>query len=64
LLAWLPMLLFTALRVIPRTAPLVADSMVPAGIALALMAAGVVWTALRPTRGPHDIAARTTIGVR
>ena len=29
-----------------------------------LMAAGVIWTTLRPTRGPHDIAARTTVGVR
>lgn len=64
LIAWFPMAIFTALRVIPQTAPLVKESMVPAGIALALMTAGIVWTALRPTQGPHDIAARTTIGVR
>jgi uncharacterized RDD family membrane protein YckC len=64
LLAWLPMVIFTVLRVIPSSAPWMTQSMVPAGIALALMAVGVIWTAWRPTRGPHDIAARTTIGLR
>jgi hypothetical protein len=64
LIAWSPMAVFTALRVIPTTRPWMTGSMVPAGIALTLMAAGVVWTALRPARGPHDIAAGTTIGVR
>jgi hypothetical protein len=58
------MLVFSVLAAISRTRPLMMDSMVPAGIALGLMAAGVIWTTMRPTRGPHDIAARTTIGVR
>jgi uncharacterized RDD family membrane protein YckC len=64
LVAWLPMAIFTVLRIIPSTAPWMTQSMIPAAIALAFMAAGVIWTILRPTRGPHDIVARTTIGVR
>jgi hypothetical protein len=64
LIAWLPMAIFTVLRIIPSTAPWMTQSMIPAAIALAFMAAGVIWTTFRPTRGPHDIVARTTIGVR
>jgi uncharacterized RDD family membrane protein YckC len=64
LVAWSPMLVFSALAAAPGTRPWMIESMYPASIALALMAVGVIWTAMRPTRGPHDIVARTTIGVR
>lgn len=64
LIAWSPMAVFAVLAAMPSTQELMMESMVPAGIAVTLMAAGLVWTVLRPTRGPHDIVARTTIGVR
>ena len=35
-----------------------------AGVPIALLAAGAVWTILRPERGPHDILARTWMVVR
>jgi uncharacterized RDD family membrane protein YckC len=67
LIAWSPMLLFSIAFAIPRTRALMQASgvtLVFAGLATAAMTAGTIWTILRPTRGPHDIAARTTIGVR
>lgn len=64
LIAWSPVAVLGILMAVPQTRQFVSESMVPGGIALALVAIGTIWTVLRPTRGPHDIIARTTIGVR
>jgi len=64
MIAWSPMLIFSIFMILPQTRPSAQQSVIPATVALALVAAGTIWTILRPTRGPHDILARTTIGVR
>lgn len=67
LITWSPMLLFGVLLAAPRTRALMqatGSTLVIAGLATVAMTAGTIWTILRPTRGPHDIAAGTTIGVR
>lgn len=63
LLAWSPMLSYSAALALPATRPW-ANHIAPPAIALAIVAVGTLWTAFRPTRGPHDIVVGTRIGVR
>ena len=62
-LAWSPVGVFSALVAVPALRPWL-YAPVPAFTVATLMAAGVIWTIWRPTRGPHDIIAGTVIGVR
>lgn len=67
LIAWSPMLLFAIVFAVPRSRELMQGThttLVFAGLATLAMLAGTIWTVLQPLRGPHDIAAGTTIGVR
>jgi eukaryotic-like serine/threonine-protein kinase len=66
-IAWSPMLLFAIVLASSRTRALMlatGSTLAVAGLATVVMAVGTLWTILRPLRGPHDIAARSTIGVR
>ena len=62
-LAWSPVGVFSALVAVPALRPWL-YAPVPAFTVATVMAAGVIWTIWRPTRGPHDIIAGTVIGVR
>lgn len=61
--AWSPVLVYSMLLAIPRTRTAM-QSMLPVLVTVTLLAAGVLWTMVRPIRGPHDLAAGTRIGVR
>ncbi|HET9372228.1 MAG TPA: protein kinase [Vicinamibacterales bacterium] len=67
LIAWLPMAIFSALLAWPSSRALMettGTTLPLAALATLLLFAGVVWTIVRPLRGPHDIVAGTSIGVR
>lgn len=62
-ITWLPALVYGALLAWPLTRGAM-QRPAPVLATIALLAGGMVWTLFRPTRGPHDILARTRIGVR
>ncbi len=63
LIAWSPLCVYGALLAWPATRGAVHSTAVALMFA-APIAVGCVWTALRPTRGPHDIIVGTSIGTR
>jgi hypothetical protein len=63
LVAWSPLLIYGGLLWWPATRPAVASILV-ASLAAAPIVIGFVWSLLRPTQGPHDLIAGTTIGTR
>lgn len=63
LVAWSPLLVYGAFLWWPVTRSAV-TSVTVAALAAAPVAAGFVWTALRPTRGPHDLIVGTSVGTR
>ena len=63
LVAWSPVACYAALCT-PMSLRSFVMTPVPAFGVIALLLAGVIWTALRPTRGPHDRICGTQIGVR
>lgn len=65
--AWSPLIVYGGLLCVPQLrTPLRTGAlgMSMAVVVSALLLAGMVWTILRPTRGPHDAAMGTVIGVR
>lgn len=58
-----PVGLFAAGAAVPSVRPWLYTPGPPFAVAL-VMAAGVIWTIWRPTRGPHDRLAGTVVGVR
>jgi len=63
IVAWSPVILYAAIVAVPAARPAFYDAG-PAAAVTAVMLAGVIWTTIRPTRGPHDIVIGTRIGVR
>ncbi|GMV23270.1 MAG: hypothetical protein AMXMBFR57_32190 [Acidimicrobiia bacterium] len=63
LVAWSPLLIYGAFLWWPATRSAVATVSI-AALAAAPVAAGFVWTALRPARGPHDLMVGTSVGTR
>ena len=63
MVAWSPVGVYAILCAVPVTQRFFMAA-IPASIVSLVMLAGVVWTFLRPTRGPHDRLCGTEIGVR